>query len=110
MDDRLKLVVAGFIVATVLIGVGAVALGFANETLDVIARLFGAPEWETWFPPLPGYDIPGLGANPLTTFLLGVAFTGVVLVVTFVAMRLVTRQSKSSTEEQPKDSARLMMC
>jgi hypothetical protein len=110
MDDRYKIMVAGFVVAMGMVGVGAVALGFANETLDVIARLFGAPEWETWFPPLSNYEIPGFGGNTVATFLLGVAFTGVVLVLTFVVMRLVTRRTKSSTEERPKDSARLMMC
>jgi hypothetical protein len=98
MNDRSKLILTGFIVAIVFVGVGAVALGFANETLDVIAQLFGAPEWETWLPPLPDYEIPGFGGNPVATFLLGVAFTGIILVATFGVMRLVTWRHESPKE------------
>jgi hypothetical protein len=95
MDDRFKLIIGGLTVAFVFVGVGAAVLGFANETLDVIARLFGAQEWELWLPPLPGYEIPGLEGNPAATLLLGISFTGLVLVVTFGVMRLMARRPQA---------------
>lgn len=102
MDKESKLVIVGLIAAVVFVVVGVVALGFANETLDVIARLFGMPDWEVWFPPLPDCGIPGLGQNVIATLFLGVGFTVLVLVVTFAVMRLVTRRRKPSAEGPSK--------
>jgi hypothetical protein len=108
MDDRSKLIIGGLIIAFVFVAVGVVLFGFANETLDEIARLFGAPEWEIWFPPLPDYEVPGFEGNTLASFLLGIGFTGLVLVATFVIMRLLTRRpqarGKASTDSFPPSS------
>jgi hypothetical protein len=97
VDARSKVVIAGLVVAFIFVGVGVVALGFANETLDVIASLLGAPEWEVWFPPLLDYEIPGLEGNIVASFLLGTGFTALVLALTFGIMWLVVRRQKPRT-------------
>jgi len=108
MNDRLKLIIGGLVVAFVFVGVGVFALGFANETVDAIERLFGASEWETWFPPLPGYALPGFEGNAVASFLVALGFTGLVLVVTLGTMRLLTRrpkgQGKPSADDHPLSS------
>lgn len=91
MKKKYKLMICGFVVATIFVAVGVVVLGIANETLDVIAGMFGAPEWETWFPPFPDYEIPGYEGNLITNFLLGIGFTTLILVLTFGIMWAVTR-------------------
>lgn len=83
--------ICGFIVAVVFVTVGVIVLGFANETLDVIAELFGAPELELWFPPFPDYEIPGFEGNLISNFLVGIGFTVLILVLTFGIMWVVTR-------------------
>lgn len=108
VDNRSELMIGGLIIAFVFVGIGVVVLGFANETLDVIASLFGAPEWEIWFPPLPDYEVPGFEGNTAAIFLVGIGFTALVLVATFVIMRLLTRRSpprgKPSTDGLPPSS------
>jgi uncharacterized membrane protein len=91
MEKKYKLMIGGFIVAAVFVAIGVVALGFANETLDVIAEMFGAPEWEIWFPPFPDYEIPGFEGNMITNFILGIGFTVLILVLTFGVMWAITR-------------------
>ncbi|MFX1475855.1 MAG: hypothetical protein ACFFCO_10330 [Promethearchaeota archaeon] len=92
MQNKYKLIITGFVVAVIFIVVGVILLGFANETLDVIAELFGAPEWEVWLPPLPDYELPGFEGNLLTNFIIGIAFAALILVLTFFIGWLVTRR------------------
>ncbi len=92
MQDKYKIIIAGFVVAVIFVVVGVVLLGFANETLDVIAGLFSAPEWEIWFPPLPDYEVPGFEGNMLTNFVIGIAFSALILVLTFLIGWLITRR------------------
>ena len=94
MKDKNKLMIGGLTVAVIFIAVSVVAFGFANETLDVIAEMFGAHEWETWFPPFFNYEVPGFEGNLIMNFLVGVGFTALILVLTFALMWLVTRSRK----------------
>jgi uncharacterized membrane protein len=91
MEKKYKLMIGGFIVAATFVAIGVVVLGFANETLDMIAELFGAPELEIWFPPFPDYEIPGFEGNMITNFILGIGFTVLILVLTFSIMWAITR-------------------
>lgn len=91
MEQKHKLMLVGFVVAIVFVAIGVVWLGFANETLDVIAELFGAPEWELWIPPFPDYEIPGLEGVMLSNFLLGIAFVVLILGITFGLMWVLVR-------------------
>ncbi len=88
MDQKYKLILGGALIAIIFVAIGVVWLGFANETLDVIASLFGAPEWELWIPPFPDYEIPGLEGVLLSNFLLGIVFVALILGITFGLMRL----------------------
>lgn len=88
MDQKYTLMLAGVLIAIIFVAIGVVWLGFANETLDLIANLFGAPEWELWIPPFPDYEIPGLEGVLLSNFLLGIVFAVLILVITFGLMRL----------------------
>jgi len=91
MEKKYKLMIGGFIVAASFVAIGVVVLGFANETLDMIAEMFGAPELEIWFPPFPDYEIPGFEGNMITNFILGIGFTVLILVLTFCIMWAITR-------------------
>jgi hypothetical protein len=92
LESKYKLLIGGFLVAVILVAVGVFFLGFANETLDVLAGLFGAHESETWTPPFPDYGIPGFEENPLASFALGIGVTGLILVLTFLIGWLLTRR------------------
>ncbi|MFX1562099.1 MAG: hypothetical protein ACFFDP_02195 [Promethearchaeota archaeon] len=91
MEKKYKLMIGGFIVAASFVAIGVFVLGFANETLDMIASMFGVPEWEIWFPPFPDYEIPGYEGNLITNFIIGITFTLLILVLTFGIMWAVTR-------------------
>jgi hypothetical protein len=92
METKYKILLGGFLVSVIFVAIGVFFLGFANETLDVIAGLFGAPEWETWESPFPDYGIPGLEENPIASFLLGIGVTGLILALTFLIGWLITRR------------------
>jgi hypothetical protein len=81
----------GFIIAIVFVAIGVIWLGYANETLDILAEILGAPEWSFWNPPFPDYGIPGLEGISLFNFLLGIISVVVVLGITFGLMWLVVR-------------------
>jgi hypothetical protein len=98
LESRYKLLIVGFLIAVIFVAVGVFLFGFANETLDVFAGLFGSPEWDTWTPPFPDYGIPGLEENPMASFLLGVGVTGFILALTFLIGWLITRRNKPSLE------------
>ena len=91
MEDKYKLMVGCFIIAAVFVAVGVGLLGFAAETFDAIAELFGAPEWEVWHPPFPDYEIPGFEGNLAMNFLLGLGFTALILLLTFIIGWGITR-------------------
>ncbi|MFX1565007.1 MAG: hypothetical protein ACFFCH_03350 [Promethearchaeota archaeon] len=91
MEQKYKLILGGFIVAVVFVVIGVLWLGFANETLDLIAELFGAPEWELWIPPFPDYEIPGLEGVMLSNFLLGIVFVAIICFITFGLMWILVR-------------------
>ncbi|MFX1491904.1 MAG: hypothetical protein ACFFBU_06565 [Promethearchaeota archaeon] len=91
MEQKTKIMLIGFLIAIVFVAIGVIWLGFANETLDVIANLFGAPEWELWIPPFPDYEIPGMEGVLLSNFLLGITFVGLILGITFGLMWLLVR-------------------
>ncbi|MFX1318620.1 MAG: hypothetical protein ACFE9D_11490 [Promethearchaeota archaeon] len=91
MDQKYKLMLGGVLIAIIFVAIGVIWLGFANETLDVIANLFGAPEWELWIPLFPDYEIPGLEGVLLSNFLLGMVFVVLILGITFGLMWLLVR-------------------
>lgn len=91
MDRKYLLMIGGISIAVILVVIGVVWMGYANETLDVLAHMFGAPEWELWIPPFPDYEIPGLEGVMLSNFLLGLVFVLVILGVTFGLMWLLVR-------------------
>ena len=91
MEQKYKLILGGFIIAVIFVAIGVIWLGFANETLDVIAELFGAPEAELWIPPFPDYEIPGFEGVMLSNFLLGIAFVALILFITFGLMWILVR-------------------
>ncbi len=91
MEQKYKLILGGVLIAILFVAIGVIWLGFANETLDIIANLFGAPEWELWIPPFPDYEIPGLEGVLLSNFLLGIVFVVFILGITFGLMWLLVR-------------------
>lgn len=92
LESKYKVIIGGFVIAVIFVVVGVVLLSVANETLDVIAGLFGAPEWEIWFPPFPDYEIPGFEGNLLTNIIVGIAFTALILGLTLLIAWLCTRR------------------
>ncbi len=91
MERKYIVITCGIAIAIVFVAIGVVWLGYANETLDVLAEILGAPEWNFWNPPFPDYEIPGLEAIPLFNFLLGILFVVFVLILTFGLMWLLVR-------------------
>ena len=84
--------------------IGVVWLGFANETLDVLAHMLGASEWQLWIPPFPNYEIPGFEGGTLLNLLLGIAFVVVVMVATFGIMWLLVKVRSRRRQDPKSDS------
>jgi len=99
MEGKYKLMIGGLVVAAIFVAVGVGLLSFAAETFDKIAELFGAPEWEVWHPPFPDYEVPGFEGNLVMNFLLGLGFTALILLVTFITGWTITR-IRSRTHSQ----------
>ncbi len=91
------MLIGGFLIAILFVVIGVFVLGFANETLDIIAGLFGTHESETWTSPFPDYGIPGLEDNPIASLALGIGITGLILVLTFLIGWLVTRRKQKTS-------------
>ncbi|MFW9831300.1 MAG: hypothetical protein ACFFD8_05955 [Candidatus Thorarchaeota archaeon] len=106
MEKRNLFMVGGLIVAIIFVILGVLWLGYANETLDVLAHMLGASEWQLWIPPFPDYEIPGMEGVTLSTFLLGIAFIGIVMGATFGIMWLLMRlRSKTKWNTNNNDDA-----
>jgi hypothetical protein len=99
LDRKYLLMIGGIVVAVVLVAVGSVWFGYANETLDLLAHMWGAPEWNFWIPPFPDYEIPGLEGVMLSNILLGILFVVVILVATFGLMQLLVRLRSKNDQE-----------
>ncbi|MFX1341609.1 MAG: hypothetical protein ACFFAL_02840 [Promethearchaeota archaeon] len=99
MERKYLLIIGGIVVAIVLVAIGVIWLGYANETLDVLAHMWGAPEWNFWIPPFPDYEIPGFEGIMFSNFLLGILFVVVILVATFGLMRLLVRLRSKNGQE-----------
>lgn len=100
MDRRNLFMIGGLIVAIILVIIGVVWFGYANETLDTLAHMLGAPEWQLWIPPFPDYEIPGMEGVTLSNLLLGIAFVVIVMVATFAIMRLLVKLRSRNQQNQ----------
>lgn len=95
MGGFTRMILAGTIVSLVFVAVGSAWLSFSAETLDEIAERLGATESPVWTPPIPDYEIPGLEGNVQANIAVGVAFTLVVLGVTFAVGRSLRSSRKA---------------
>jgi len=80
----MKLVAVGVVFAAGFVMVGVLVLSMSAETLDEVAEKFGVGESPIYEPPLPDYELPGFEGNAAVNILLGMTFTLLTLLVTFL--------------------------
>lgn len=75
MGENKRIFMLGIIVSIIFVIAGCMWLSYSAETLDEIAKHFGASESSVWTPPLPDYEIPGLEGNLAVNTVVGIVFT-----------------------------------
>lgn len=84
-----KWLLAGIVVATVLVAMGTFVFSESIETLDVKAEELGLEGFSLLPAPFPEYAIPGF-EEPLVNFLLGFVSVILVLIIAFGAGKILS--------------------
>jgi len=98
MSECRKLLIIGVTISIVFVVVGSVWLSLSSETLEEIARSFGASESYVWPPPVPNYEIPGLEGNVVASITVGLVSTLIILGITYFVGRSLRSQKDSLKE------------
>ncbi len=88
-----KVLLAGVILAAVLVALGTFVFSESIETLDVKAEELGFEGFSLLPAPFPEYTMPGF-EDPLVNYLLGVFSVLIVLVATFAIGKLLSSSHK----------------
>ena len=84
MTHARRMLMIGIILSSSFVVAGALWFSNSVETLDEVAEHLGATNSSIWNPPIPDYEIHGFEGNVIVNIAVGIIFTAMVLVSTFV--------------------------